>query len=341
MHHANASRSLLWQWALPLLSLLLSTPTWADEVYMRNGDRLTGTIEKLEEKVLTLHTDYGNTIKIDWDKVNRVTSGNPLTVLVPDQSQDVIRDFFYGTNSLKQVTELGPDTPIPLTDVTAINLKPVRLTGTITVGGNSTSGNSSTKAFNGATLFTLYAYRQRLLVEGKYNFGQAGDQITARNSLASLKHNYFLSKQVFIESFGMLEKDTLQQLQLRSTIGSGLGYQFYESPRTTLSVSVGLAYVSTHFTTAPNIQTPSGRWGLRFEHALLPDRIKVFHRHEGFWDVYAGNAFRFNADQGIRITVYKNLFFNVEYDLRLNTQPAPGRQQLDESLIFGVGYELK
>ena len=71
MHHANASRSLLWQWALPLLSLLLSTPTWADEVYMRNGDRLTGTIEKLEEKVLTLHTDYGNTIKIDWDKVNR------------------------------------------------------------------------------------------------------------------------------------------------------------------------------------------------------------------------------------------------------------------------------
>jgi len=165
--------------------------------------------------------------------------------------------------------------------------------------------------------------------------------VTARNSLASVKHNYFLSKQIFIESFGMLEKDTLQNLQLRSTIGSGLGYQFYESARTTLSLSLGLAHVSEHFTNSPNTQTPSGRWSLRWEHAVWPDRVKVFHRHEGFYDVNAGNAFRINADQGVRITVYKNLFFNVEYDLRLNTQPAPGREKIDESLIFGVGYEFK
>lgn len=341
MQRHRLYQSLPGQWVTLTLTIWLSTPCWADEVFMLNGDRLTGTIEKVEEKILTLHTDYGNTIKIDWTKVKRVTSDSSLKVLVPDQSRDVIRDFFYGANGIQQVTELGPDTPIPLADVTAINLEPIRLAGTITVGGNSTSGNSSTKAFNGATLFTLYAYRQRLLFEGKYNYGQAGDQVTARNSLASLKHHYFLSKQIFVETFGLLEKDTLQQLQLRSTIGSGLGYQFYESPRTTLSLSVGLAYVSTHFTTAPNIQTPSGRWGLRWEHTLLPDRVKFFHRHEGFWDVYAGNAFRINADQGIRITVYKNLFFNMEYDLRLNTQPAPGRQKLDEAIIFGVGYELK
>ncbi len=330
-----------WRWVTLILTIWLSTPCWADEVYMQNGDRLTGTIEKLEEKVLILHTEYGNTIRIDWTKVKRVTSDSPLKVLVPDQSRDVVRDFFYGANGLKQVTELGPDTPISLADVTAINLEPVRMTGTVTIGGNSTSGNSSTKAVNAATRMTIFAYRQRLLIEGKYNYGQAGDQITARNSMASLKHNYFLTQKIFIETFGMLEKDTLQRLQLRSTVGSGLGYQFYESPRTTLSLSVGLAHVSEHYSTAPNTQTPSGRWSLRWEHALLPDRIKVFHRHEGYWDVNAGNAFRFNADQGIRITVYKNLFFNVEYDLRLNTQPAPGRKTTDESVIFGVGYELK
>jgi hypothetical protein len=32
---------------------------------------------------------------------------------------------------------------------------------------------------------------------------------------------------------------------------------------------------------------------------------------------------------------------NVEYDLRLNTQPAPGRQQVDQAYIFGVGYEIR
>ena len=341
MPHHHTFSLLLWQRALLLLSLWLATPASADEVYLLNGDRLTGTIVKMEENLLTIQTDYGGEIKVDWKKVQRLTATSPLKILVPGESRDVLRDFVYGTQGQREVTELGPDSFMPLAGVTAINLEPVRLGGTISIGGNNTSGNSSTKAFNSAARLTLYAHRQRLLVEGKYNYGQANDQITARNSLASLKHNYFVSKQIFIETFGMLEKDTLQALQLRSTIGSGLGYQFYESPTTTLSLSTGIAHVSEHFTNSPNTQTPSGRWSLRWEHSLWPDRVKVFHRHEGFWDINAGNAFRFNADQGLRITVYKNLFFNVEYDLRLNTQPAPGRKKTDEAMIFGVGYEFR
>lgn len=320
LRHA-CHRLLLRQGALLCFSLWAGL-AWADEVLLLNGDRLTGTIVKMEERILTLQTDYGGEIKIDWRKVQRVSSNSPMKIFVPEQSRDALTDFFFGAQGLREVTELHAESAIPLEEVTAINLEPIRLTGTVSVGGNSTSGNSSTKAINSAARLTLHAYRQRLLIEGKYNYGQAGEQVTARNSLASLKHNYFVSKQIFVETFGMLEKDTLQNLQLRSTIGSGLGYQFYESARTTLSLSVGLAHVSEHYTNSPNTRTPSGRWGLRFEHALWPARVKVFHRHEGFYDVNAGNAFRFNADQGLRITVYKNLFFNVEYDLRLNTQPA-------------------
>ncbi|MCS6319083.1 MAG: DUF481 domain-containing protein [Nitrospira sp.] len=341
MHRTIISRSLLWPWTAFFIGLCLALPSWADEVHLQNGDRLTGTIVKMEEKVLTLQTDYGGEIKIDWGKIERLKSDGPLKILVPGESHHGLRDFLYGTQTLHETRELGPESSVPLADISAINVEPLRLTGTITIGGHNASGNSSTKAFNSAARLTIQAYRQRLLLEGKYNYGQAGDLVTARNSLASVKHDYFLSKQIFIESFGMLEKDTLQNLQLRTTIGSGLGYQFYESARTTLALSLGLAHVNEHFTNSPNTQTPSGRWSLRWEHALWPDRVKLFHRHEGFYDVNAGNAFRINADQGVRITVYKNLFFNVEYDIRLNTQPAPGRVKLDESLIFGVGYELK
>ena len=341
MHRYRTYRALRRPWPLLMLGLWLATPASADEVYLLNGDRLTGTIVKMEENILTIQTDYGGEIKVDWKKVQRLRATSALKVLVPGESHDVLRDFVYGTHGQREITEAGPDSATLLSEITAINLEPIRLTGTVSVGGNNTSGNSNTKAFNGATRLTLYAHRQRLLLEGKYNYGQANDQVTARNSLASLKHNYFISKQVFIETFGMLEKDTLQALQLRSTIGSGLGYQFYDTPTTTLSLSAGIAHVNEHFTNSPNTETPSGRWSLRWEQSIWPDRVKFFHRHEGFWDINAGNAFRFNADQGLRITVYKNLFFNVEYDLRLNTQPAPGRKKTDEAMIFGVGYEFR
>ena len=341
MHRDCVYRSLRWQWGLFILVLGLSTPAWPDEVHLINGDRLSGTVVRMEDGVLTLQTDYGGELKIEWGKVQRLSSDGPLKILVPGEYRDPVRSFFYGSDALQEVRELGPDGPVPLTDIRAINIEPIRLLGTLTMGGNSTSGNSSAKAFNGAARFTLSAYRQRLLFEGKYNYGAAGDQVTARNSLASLKHNYFISKKVFIETFGMLEKDSLQNLQLRSTIGSGFGYQFIDTPRTMLSLSIGLAYVNEHFTNSPSNQTPSGRWSLRWEHGLWPDRVKLFHRHEGFYDINAGNAFRFNADQGIRITVYRSFFFNMEYDFRLNTQPAPGRKKTDEAIIFGVGYELK
>ena len=341
MHRYRTYRALRRQWSIVLLSFWLVTSAWADEVYLLNGDRLTGTIVKMEENVLTLQTDYGGEIKIEWGKVQRLSSDVPLKIMVPGESHDPIRRFLNGAQTIQEVRELSPDGPVPLTEITAINLEPIQLTGTLTIGGNNTSGNSNAKAFNGAARFMLSAYRQRLLFEGKYNYGAAGDQVTARNSLASLKHNYFISKEVFIETFGMLEQDTLQNLQLRSTIGSGLGYQFLETARTTLSLSIGLAHVSEHFTNSPTNQTPSARWSLRWEHGLWPDRVKLFHRHEGFYDINEGNAFRFNADQGVRITVYKQIFFNVEYDFRLNTQPAPGRKKTDEAIIFGVGYELK
>ena len=79
---------------------------------------------------------------------------------------------------------------------------------------------------------------------------------------------------------------------------------------------------------------------LRFNHNIIPERLAIFHKHDAFYDLDHGNAFRLLADQGFRITVYKGVFVNLEYDLRLNTQPAPGRQKVDEAFIFGIGYQF-
>ena len=36
-----------------------ATSAWADELKLRNGDRLTGEVVKMEDNVLTFKTDYG------------------------------------------------------------------------------------------------------------------------------------------------------------------------------------------------------------------------------------------------------------------------------------------
>ncbi|MBD0316592.1 MAG: DUF481 domain-containing protein [Nitrospiraceae bacterium] len=209
------------------------------------------------------------------------------------------------------------------------------------MGGNRTQGNTDTQALNASTRWTVRSDRHRIIAEGKYNYGEVSTQVNVRNSQAALKYDFFLTTKVFVNTEGLLEKDTFQSLALRTTLGSGLGYQFLESTRATLSVVSGLAYVSEDYTNATSTKTPSARWGVRSEFVLVPDLVKFFHRHEGFYDFGERGALRLFADQGLRVTLIGNLFVNLEYDLRYNGDPAPGREKLDEAMILGLGYEFK
>ena len=156
----------------PLLDAGLA---WADEVTTHNGDHLHGEVVKMEDNVLTLNTEYGQ-MKIDWGKVVRVTSAKPMRVRVPGEPKGVVTDFFLGGHEFRHVMELSQDGPIALSQVKGINIGHFRHDGTVTIGGNHTTGNTNTKAVNAIGRATLEAHRQRLFVEAKYNYGEANGQ---------------------------------------------------------------------------------------------------------------------------------------------------------------------
>jgi putative salt-induced outer membrane protein YdiY len=304
-------------------------PTWADEIEVRNGDRLTGEVVKMEDNILTLNTKYGE-MKIDWAKVVRLRSTKPMRVKVPSEQKGVVTDFFLGGYELRHVTELSQDGPIALSQVKGINIGRIRHDGPVTVGGNHTSGNTNTKAVNAIGRATLQAHRRRLYVEAKYNYGEANGGVTTRNWSGQLKYDYFISDKVFLNNVGMLEHDRFQHLQLRTTVGAGAGYQFLSTNRTTLSGTLGMGYVNEDYTTLRRTETPSLHCAYRLEHTVLP-RIKLFQRFDGFYDLKAANAVRITTDQGVRVTVYQTLYVSSEYDYRLNTVPAPGRKKVDDA----------
>jgi hypothetical protein len=103
---------------------------------------------------------------------------------------------------------------------------------------------------------------------------------------------------------------------------------------------LGIAYVNEDWKTRADDNSPAGRWALNFSTALIPERLIVFHRQEGFYDFNDPNALRIRAEQGLRVPVYKQFALNMEYDVRYNSNPAPGRKKTDHLYIVGVSYEL-
>ena len=55
---------------LSLLALLaVSSTLFADQVTLKNGDRLTGTIVKSDGKTLVIHTDAADDVTIKFDAI--------------------------------------------------------------------------------------------------------------------------------------------------------------------------------------------------------------------------------------------------------------------------------
>ena len=69
---------------LVLFTLLSLSTAFGDQVTLKNGDRLSGTVAQSDGKTLTLHTDYAGDISIKWDAVQGVESKEGLHLELKD-----------------------------------------------------------------------------------------------------------------------------------------------------------------------------------------------------------------------------------------------------------------
>src|SRR5512147_2281998 len=62
--------------------VLISPQLLADQVVLKNGDRLTGTIVDSDGKTLTLKSVFAGEVKIQWEAIREITSDEPAYVSV-------------------------------------------------------------------------------------------------------------------------------------------------------------------------------------------------------------------------------------------------------------------
>jgi len=312
-----------------------------DEIILKNGMHLIGTIVSMEEKTLTVKTPYAGDISVQWDEVEQLQSRTPLSVEVIEEEEDSDGDGFYQT-SHTMVTALGDSESLSLARVKTINIPDLRYKGDFDLGGNRTKGNTDTTAVNASTENTIRTERHRGLLSGKYAFASADGDNTAKNARGRLGYDYFFTKNLFANSYEFLEYDRFQGLDIRSTTGLGLGYQVFDTPSHRLSVSIGPAFVYEKFKETGTTKTATGAWAVDWDYELISDRLQVYHHQKGFRDFGGGGstALRWTAEQGARIEVYGNLYLKVAFEYRYNSDPEPGKKKSDRAFIWALGYEF-
>src|SRR5215472_14990922 len=78
----------------------------ADQVSLKNGDRLTGTIVKSDGKTLILHTDYAGDVNLNWSAIQGMQSGQELHVQLQD-GRTIVGPVSGSNDKLQIVTKSG------------------------------------------------------------------------------------------------------------------------------------------------------------------------------------------------------------------------------------------
>lgn len=335
---AANSLSTLPGWFGMLLLALLPHTVAADELRMKNGDRLTGEIVRMEKELLIFKSAYAEEkLAISWNEVDCISSDRSLPTEFKD-NEFLIGRISCPESGMAQIesTLLGKSTPMPLSELRSVN--PSTYSGIFNLGGSLNSGNTDTRALNVATRFEVRTRKHRFTVDAKHNYGKANGAATARNSSASLKYDFFAREKVYSYAQSLTEQDYFANLNLRNTEGLGMGYQFLDTRQRSLYTEAGISYFNEDVMVGDDKRNAAVRWAVGIDWEAVSKRLKLFHRQEGYF-IGSSKSVVLRTEQGLRIPLLDNVSANFEVDYRYNRFPEAGKKSSDLHMILGFTYE--
>ncbi len=254
-----------------LVALLgLSSALFADQVTLKNGDRLTGTVVKSDGKTLVLHTDAVGDVTIQFPAIQDLKTDQQLHVSLKG-GKTAVGPVSTTDSKIEIATKTAGTVEAPKGDVTVIrndaeqqaydkSLHPGLMhgwTGGANVGFSVARGNSETEnlalALNAVhpTLndkITLYVSS----IDTQNNL--ATPSTVANLVQGGLRYDRNLNPKLFAFAAGDFTSNALQFLDLRQVYSGGFGFHAIASDATTLDFLGGVNY--THETYSNGTEVP-------------------------------------------------------------------------------------
>jgi putative salt-induced outer membrane protein YdiY len=312
---------------------------FADQLTLVNGDVLTGTIEKAISGKLTLKTDYAGSVEIDVAKIAKISSTSPVEIHLKDG--EVLKGQIKAAEEGQVLVERSDrrEAAVEWKEVTSINPPPSKWTGSITVAGNSQTGNTHR---NGASVL-LDASRQtetdRFSLGYQFNYAHENDAITARNHYGFLKYDYFFTKRFYGFLSTELLSDTFRDLKLRLAVGPGVGYQVWDDPIKFLSVDAGVSYINESRTSGKDEDFLSARLGghLRYKVASFlnfSDRVLIYPRLDHI------GRYLLHNEAALEAPVGSGWALKLANILDRDSNPPPETAKNDIQWVLGLQYSF-
>ena len=337
---------------LCLLVCCVGTPAalYADQVYLKNGDRLTGKIVSLTNGKMVLNSDLSGPVTIDLKNVRTLSSDVPIEIHLKDGTvlHQPVEAAEPNEFALKGGTPLQTQ-KVPLAEVAAINPPPVpkaKWTGSVSGAVGLTTGNTKTDSISGSASLGRRTEQDRITASGDIAKSSQTDRDTGIGRTTEDwwrllgQYDYFFTKKFFGFANGRYEKDDIARLDRRVVVGGGGGYQWIESETTTFSTNLGLASLFEKYKNqAESNNALSLQAGYNFSRQLWKN-TKLLNDLTWYPNLSDFSDFFLTSTGELRMNLTKNMFANLKIIYNYDATPAIGRGNTDVKYLLGVGLNF-
>lgn len=321
-------------------------------IKLKDGSIIKGDIVDMVDGKLRVKTEFGGEVPVQWSQVAEIYSELKLRLILADDT--AVTGSVEPGDDLDSMTvntagSLGT-LSFPLTAVNAINPpkgKKSSYKGNINAGFNMQDGNTNNKSFTATAELIVRADVHRVSLRGLTSYAEQSGEVNARNSRGSVKYDLFFTERFYWLISALFEQDSFQDLNLRTALSTGLGYQVLEkgdfdadwSKEIAVYAEAGASYFSEDFDGASaDEQRGAGRWALNIDWPVIPAKMTLFHNQEGFPSAESLEEIYLITEQGIRFNLLKNFISTLQVNWRWNNAPAPDTERSDTAYLFTLGY---
>src|SRR5664279_3875907 len=329
-----------------------ATASYAEQVTLKNGDHLTGSIVSMDGKKLVIKTTYAGEVPIDWSEVTEFNSDKTPIVVTRANKQLVSGPVTSEGPNVMVTTAQGTQT-VPRADVTTMrspadqaayekSLNPSMLEGW--TGGGSfgfalARGNSETTnlalGFNALrkTSNDAWVVNATSIYSTDAKLGT-----TSANSLGGvIRYDRNLNKKLFAYGAFAGMYDALQDLNYRVMPSGGLGYHAINTKTTTLDLLGGLGYTRESYYDGVTNNLLTATLGDEFAHKFTPSTA-ITQSLYYLPSLNQTSNYRVNFNVGLATKISKWLTANMNFGDQYVSEPVPGNKNNDLIFTTGLGF---
>ena len=345
---------------LVLVLCFCAASALADQVTLKNGDRLSGTIVKTDEDKLEMKSEFAGDVKLPWSAVVAIVSAEPLHIALKN-GQTIVGVVTTKDGKFEIAAPSGP-VEAPKAEVVAVRnnaeqdlymrMEHPRLidlwAGLLDAGLSFTRGNSE------STSFALTGKAARTTKRTKISLYST--EIYSRSTLAGVSNttasairggarvDVNLRGRSFAFGLADFEHDRFQDLDLRSVLGGGLGYHLIKEKERTFDVFGGLTYNQEYYSqpfNPPNPSTTRKTAEIVLGETLatkLGSRTTMAEQFNFFPNLSDTGDYRLQLDATAATKIKNWLSWQVTFSDRYVSRPLLGLKNND--VLFTTGLRL-